>query len=355
MVLAQQQSLNLPQLIEQQTSWELELKTLENPKALLLQLKRQLSDQEKLQRQQTQIQREIEQDAEALNLLKEELSAFASLEQKISEQQNHQTQVQVGYQKYLQNQQGASQLEALTAQQKQLQEQRSQLEAQQIKLKTQQDEIADDYQPELLNELQIQVRQSQGELGQLQGGLQPKQQRLAQVNQRLEDYQTIAGQRERDRQQLISKIETLDFIQEARRIYNQSGPRITEFYQQSVCFEADRLLRELLRRQDVALRWTEDYDIQVQDAGHWRTFKSLSGGEQMCAALAVRLALLKTLSDIDVAFFDEPTTNMDGVRRAQLAEAIANLKSFHQLFVISHDDTFETITESIIRLKSRDE
>ena len=73
----------------------------------------------------------------------------------------------------------------------------------------------------------------------------------------------------------------------------------------------------------------------------------------MCAALAVRLALLKTLADISIAFFDEPTTNMDEIRRSQLAEAISNLKSFTQLFVISHDDTFEAITESIIRLESK--
>jgi DNA repair protein SbcC/Rad50 len=68
----------------------------------------------------------------------------------------------------------------------------------------------------------------------------------------------------------------------------------------------------------------------------------------MCAALAVRLALLKVLADIDIAFFDEPTTNMDKPRRAGLAEAIARIKSFNQLFVISHDDTFEQVTETVI-------
>ena len=71
----------------------------------------------------------------------------------------------------------------------------------------------------------------------------------------------------------------------------------------------------------------------------------------MCAALAVRLALLKVLADIDVAFFDEPTTNMDRARREQLAEAIANIKSFRQLFIISHDDTFENVTENLIRVE----
>lgn len=86
----------------------------------------------------------------------------------------------------------------------------------------------------------------------------------------------------------------------------------------------------------------------VREEAHSRRFINLSGGEQMCAALAVRLALLKVLADVDIAFFDEPTTNMDKSRRASLAEAIANIKTFRQLFVISHDDTFEQVTENVI-------
>ena len=39
---------------------------------------------------------------------------------------------------------------------------------------------------------------------------------------------------------------------------------------------------------------------------------------------------------------------MDKPRRDHLAEAIANIKTFRQLFVISHDDTFEKVTENII-------
>jgi exonuclease SbcC len=63
----------------------------------------------------------------------------------------------------------------------------------------------------------------------------------------------------------------------------------------------------------------------------------------MAAALSVRLALLKQLSDIRLAFFDEPTTNMDAARRERLAEQISHIterQTFDQLFVISHDDTF---------------
>jgi len=70
----------------------------------------------------------------------------------------------------------------------------------------------------------------------------------------------------------------------------------------------------------------------------------------MAAALSVRMALLKELSDMRIAFFDEPTTNMDEDRRRNLAEQIGRIKDFDQLFVISHDDSFEGFTDQIIAL-----
>jgi len=71
----------------------------------------------------------------------------------------------------------------------------------------------------------------------------------------------------------------------------------------------------------------------------------------MSAALAIRLALLRRVSDIDVAFFDEPTANLDEARRENLAEEISDIRGFSQLFVISHDDTFERLTNNLIRVR----
>jgi len=73
----------------------------------------------------------------------------------------------------------------------------------------------------------------------------------------------------------------------------------------------------------------------------------------MAAALSVRLAILKQLSDIRLAFFDEPTTNMDAVRRENLAQQISQIKNFDQLFVISHDDTFEGYVDNVITVGER--
>ena len=102
------------------------------------------------------------------------------------------------------------------------------------------------------------------------------------------------------------------------------------------------------------LSWEDDYEIVLRTRGQERSFAQLSGGEQMSAALAVRLALLKTLAKLDVAFFDEPTQNMDETRRGNLAEQIRRVRGFNQLIVISHDDTFEQGLDSVIYLQKRD-
>jgi exonuclease SbcC len=57
---------------------------------------------------------------------------------------------------------------------------------------------------------------------------------------------------------------------------------------------------------------------------------------------------------LNIAFFDEPTQNMDELRRTNLAEQIRRVRGFDQLFVISHDDTFEQGLDSVIRLLKTD-
>ena len=45
---------------------------------------------------------------------------------------------------------------------------------------------------------------------------------------------------------------------------------------------------------------------------------------------------------------------MDILRRSNLAEQIRRVRGFDQLFVISHDDTFEQGLDSLIRLRKMD-
>ena len=141
-----------------------------------------------------------------------------------------------------------------------------------------------------------------------------------------------------------------DFI---RDILKKAVPFITEAHLQSISIEANQLYRDITGNPMVSLRWDPGYEIILEEDGHERAFASLSGGEQMAAALAVRLALLKELSEMRIAFFDEPTTNMDEERRRNLAQQIGRIKDFDQLFVISHDDAFEGFTDQVVTVKGQ--
>jgi DNA repair protein SbcC/Rad50 len=156
----------------------------------------------------------------------------------------------------------------------------------------------------------------------------------------------------REQRRLGRLQETTEFMRDTLK---KAGPEVTKSYVAHISVEANQLFREITGEAGHTLRWTSDYEIVVEEGGHERSFVSLSGGEQMAAALAVRLALLKQLSDIRIAFFDEPTVNMDAERRERLAQQIGQVRHFDQLFVISHDDTFEETVDHVVMLAARRE
>src|SRR5690606_37759852 len=117
-------------------------------------------------------------------------------------------------------------------------------------------------------------------------------------------------------------LETTEFI---RATLKEAAPLVARNYVYRVSAEANQMFREITGDPERTLKWGEDYDISLEEAGYERPFIGLSGGEQMAAALSVRLALLKQMTDIRIAFFDEPTTNMDAERRQNLAEQISRI------------------------------
>jgi exonuclease SbcC len=136
-----------------------------------------------------------------------------------------------------------------------------------------------------------------------------------------------------------------------RKLIKEAAPFVLKAMLNDISAEANRIFGEIMGDRSAHLSWQNDYEIILRRQGVNRTFAQLSGGEQMSAALAVRLALLKKLSTLNLAFFDEPTQNMDELRRMNLAEQIRRVRGFEQLIVISHDDTFEQGLDSLIRLR----
>jgi len=146
---------------------------------------------------------------------------------------------------------------------------------------------------------------------------------------------------------LRSLSEALDFV---RKVIRDAGPYVTHALVQNVSHEAARIFGDILNDHTMRLSWGDDYAISVEQRGSEREFSQLSGGEKAAAAISVRLALLREMSEIRLAFFDEPTAHLDEVRRENLATQITQIRGFGQLFVISHDDAFERETHHVLRV-----
>ncbi|MFS8910395.1 AAA family ATPase [Synechococcus sp. H60.3] len=328
------------------------LKSLGDPRSRAERLKAEL----KLERQYLQTQagylQQIQDLEAALRPLEEALLQTEHLDRELGSLQEQREHYRADHEQYLRLEPIAKLLPQREQKLSELKAQQQALQTQLSRLRAERDPLASLYQPQehqrlhsLLQATEIQKAEAQARLESLAPQLQKIQERLQQLERVRETLKQVETQR-------IEKERLHRFIKFSRDTYKKAGPQITQYYLQQINNIADHLFREILNRPNVALTWEADYEIRVQEGGGpKRRFASLSGGEQMSAALAVRLALLKVLGQLDIAFFDEPTTNMDAQRRQRLAEAITNLRSFEQLFVISHDDTFEQVTENIIRVE----
>lgn len=143
------------------------------------------------------------------------------------------------------------------------------------------------------------------------------------------------------------------------KIFNNVSARLSERFREEISLRADIIYRNIAET-DEELYWGDKYRIVLKDMQDQeireRTDDQLSGGQIMSSVVALRLALLQT-TGARIAFFDEPTSNLDAARRANLAHAFRAIDIgreevtehwYDQLFLISHDITFTEITDQII-------
>ncbi|MFG6098227.1 SMC family ATPase [Leptothoe sp. ISB3NOV94-8A] len=354
-ILQLEQQLTQTEQLEQQLS-EIDktLDALGDPKGRRRLLQEQLQAMENVEADYGRLTAQHQIWEKQLAELTTQLSDFTDLDQEIAQQQQLRQEYQPGYLIYIQNEKDAQLLEQRTADVAATHQLVVELSQHRERLVDQLSRLLDELDPATLQLVDQRYGEVKSQCDRITGSL-PQQRKLqAELTDQLESLRKVKEKRDQTQLDLKQKERTKRFINFARKAYKEAGPRITERYVKGISQEADRLFRDLLNRPNVSLEWTRDYEIVVQEGSNTRRFINLSGGEQMCAALAVRLALLKVLADIDIAFFDEPTTNMDRSRRESLAEAIARLKAFKQLFVISHDDTFEKVTENVIVVERED-
>ena len=313
-------------------------------------IKHEASYQQQLQEQQ-QKRQEIEQQLQALQ---QELQRYIDLDTHIGEQEAVRQMCIANYNIYLKNQDAARQLpEREQTHQKALREaeqaERDLLAAEQAFIEAQ-----TVFNEQELTAVEKEINDLYGELSALAESMRKLQLEINGLTQKIEHAEALLVQLEAAEKEKRTLEDLQRMLEQFRKLIRDAAPHVLKALLNDISSEANRIFGEIMGDRSAQLTWENDYEIVLRRQGVNRTFAQLSGGEQMSAALAVRLALLKKLSTLNVAFFDEPTQNMDELRRTNLAEQIRRVRGFDQLFVISHDDTFEQSLDSLVRLRKKD-
>ncbi len=278
------------------------------------------------------------------------LQEHTGLDEDITNQRKILTAHKKDHQRYMQNQQTAQELPSRREKVEGFITEEENLRVSQEQNKTDLEQVRGEYDQAAHEAVKRKYEQLTVEIGALEAGLKLRrdhQENLTiEINALHQDREALEGA-ERELGEVKTLADMLDFF---RKTIREAGPYITRTLVQTISVEADHIFGEIINDNTMQLTWDENYAIIIEHKGSQRVFQQLSGGEQMAAALAVRLALLREMSSVDLAFFDEPTASLDDVRRDNLAEQLARIKGFSQLFIISHDDTFERDIQHVLRV-----
>lgn len=208
-----------------------------------------------------------------------------------------------------------------------------------------------DYQPIEHTAVREHERESQTALAEIQADYRSTLSQLIETEKRLAEFKAMEQDKKGLEDEIQHLTQALDLLGFLRTAIRDVGPELSRRLLAPISRTANEIYADLMGGDRSAqLIWSKDYGILLQRGPYTSEFNELSGGEQMRAALAVRLALLREMSDVRIAFFDEPTINLDLERRQSLAEQLGAIQGFEQLVVATHDDSFKSTVENIIRV-----
>ena len=253
--------------------------------------------------------------------IERDLAAYADLDERLEAERQVLEAQEADHQRYLGHIREAetlperrSKVETLTAELETAQAERE-------RLVLERDEVAAGYDAQTYATLAGSYQALRDELATLEERLRQQRVQLGEAQAEIERLTSVQGELEAASDEHEELNETLALLSHIRQVLRDAGPKVTKALVEVISLQAARLYADIMADHSARLQWTDDYEILLATGGRERTFQQLSGGEQMAAALAVRLALLREVSDIDVAFFDEPTANLDDAAARQPGRA----------------------------------
>ena len=187
-----------------------------------------------------------------------------------------------------------------------------------------------------LNNMKVDIAKIQGQIKTIQAALDKNQEHLTKLQIKkddLKDYEKI-------------KISLGEF---KTKLNSKIAPRISDI--------ASNIYSIITKGKYQHIEVSNDFDFFIYDEGVRYPIERFSGGEVDLANLVLRIAISKTLAELNgsnsIGFlaFDEVFGSQDENRRMMILEAFHTIKEqYRQIFLISHEIEIKEMFERVIEL-----
>ncbi|HEV2474587.1 MAG TPA: hypothetical protein VGS41_18065, partial [Chthonomonadales bacterium] len=277
----------------QQKIVEHELKQLNDPRSQSKVQQATIQREEEYQQQLRREQAQQQQSEQRLQELQQQLAQYAILDARIAEQEAIRAMCQQGYHTYLKNQDIARQLP-----ERELAEQQARITSEQTDQDLQAAESAYNEAKAAFNEEELlaidkQITFLNREISAIARELSNLQEKINDLEHKIELGDALLIELEAARKEKATLEDLTRMVDQFRKLIKEAAPFVLKAMLTDISGEANRIFCEIMGDRSAQLNWLDDYEIVLRRQGIDRTFAQLSGGEQMSAALAMRLALLK--------------------------------------------------------------
>jgi len=187
-----------------------------------------------------------------------------------------------------------------------------------------------------LNALAVQTATLEGEIKTIQARLENNETNKKKIQTKKEDLQDY------------EKIKT-SLAEFKTRLNAKIAPRISAL--------ASSMFAQITKGKYQHIEVSNDFDFFIYDEGKKYPIERFSGGEIDLANLVLRIAISKTLTELNGAAsveflaFDEVFGSQDEARRMQILEAFHTVKEqYRQIFLISHETEIKEMFEKVVEL-----
>ena len=191
-------------------------------------------------------------------------------------------------------------------------------------------------QTNILNEIKIKIAEINGEINTIQNSLDNNEIQLKKVQSKkddLLDYEKI-------------KVSLNIF---KTKINSKVAPRISDL--------ASNMFSKITKGKYQLIEVNNDFEFYIYDEGKRYPIDRFSGGEVDLANLVLRIAISKTLGELNGAnsigflAFDEVFGSQDETRREEILEAFHTIKEqYRQIFLISHEVEIKEMFEWVVEV-----